>query len=157
MLAVLDLPGGAVQLRRAVAADLPALVALLAADPLGSGREGTDLAPYARAFAAVDADPAHLLVVAVREEQVLGTLQLSLLPGLARQGALRAQVEAVRVHERARGAGLGAAMLAWAVEEARRRGCALVQLTSDRSRADTHRFYERCGFVPSHVGLKKEL
>ncbi|MGY1673318.1 N-acetyltransferase family protein [Geodermatophilus sp. SYSU D00710] len=94
-------------MRRATAADVPAVVALLADDPLGAGREAADLAPYETAFAAVDADPAHLLVVADDGGTVLGTLQLSFLPGLSRGGALRAQVEGVRVSSSARGRGLG--------------------------------------------------
>ena len=84
-------------------------------------------------------------------------MQLSFLPGLARRGALRAQIEAVRVHDDLRGSGLGSAMFAWAIDEARRRGCALVQLTTDKSRTSAHRFYERLGFVASHEGMKLAL
>ena len=149
--------GGGIVLRRAAAADLPAIVALLTDDPLGATREVAGPAPYERAFAAVDADPAHLLVVADDAGEVVGTLQLSFLPGLSRGGALRAQVEAVRVHADSRGVGLGQALLTWAVDEARRRGCALVQLTTDKSRRDAHRFYDRLGFVASHEGYKLQL
>lgn len=146
-----------VELRRARAEDLPALVALLADDPLGAGREGTDLAPYVAAFEAIDSDPRHLLVAGWSGGELVATLQLSFLPGLARNGAWRAQVEAVRVAAGVRGAGLGAQLLTWAIEEARRRGCALVQLTTDRSRVDAHRFYARLGFVASHEGFKLTL
>jgi GNAT superfamily N-acetyltransferase len=155
----LPVAGGAVELRPAVADDLPALVALLADDPLGSTREGAggseaELAPYRRAFALLDADPAHLLLVAVDGGAPVGTFQLSFVPGLARRGALRGQLEAVRVRADHRGRGLGAAMIGWAIEEARRRGCALVQLTTDKRRPDAHRFYAGLGFVASHEGLK---
>ena len=154
------LPGtdGAV-VRRAVVGDLPALVALLADDPLGAAREtpGEDLAPYERAFALVDADPAHLLVAVQDGDDVVGTLQLSFLPGLSRRGELRAQIEGVRIRADRRGAGAGEALVVWALAEARRRGCGLVQLTTDRSRHDAHRFYERLGFVASHVGYKLSL
>jgi GNAT superfamily N-acetyltransferase len=153
--------GRMVQLRPARAADVPALVALLAADQLGATRDGVrdgaDLAAYTAAFEAIDADPAHILVVAESAGEVVGTLQLSFLPGLARRGALRAQIEAVRVADAARGGGLGGAMIGWAIEEARRRGCALVQLTTDKSRTDAHRFYQRLGFVASHEGMKLAL
>jgi GNAT superfamily N-acetyltransferase len=136
-------------------------VGLLAADQLGATRDGVnapeDLAAYQRAFRAIDADPAHLLVVGDAGGEVVATMQLSFLPGLARRGALRAQIEAVRVHDGHRGGGLGAAMLAWAIDEARRRGCALVQLTTDKSRTSAHRFYERLGFVASHEGMKLTL
>ncbi|SNR23169.1 Ribosomal protein S18 acetylase RimI [Blastococcus mobilis] len=155
----LTVDGTPIELRRATAADLPALVGLLADDPLGATRESADgdLSPYRRAFALLDADPAHLLVTAVDGDALVGTLQLTFLPGLARRGALRGQIEAVRVAAGARGHGLGAAMIGWAVEEARRRGCGLVQLTTDKSRADAHRFYEELGFVASHEGMKLQL
>ncbi|MGY1729741.1 GNAT family N-acetyltransferase [Geodermatophilus sp. SYSU D01062] len=148
---------GGVLLREATAGDLPAVVALLADDPLGATRESADPVPYERAFAAVAADPAHLLVVAEDAGAVVGTLQLSFVPGLSRGGALRAQVEGVRVAAAARGRGLGEAMLRWCAAESRRRGAALLQLTTDARRPEAHRFYERLGFVPSHVGMKLEL
>ena len=149
--------GGPLELRRATAGDLPVLVAMLADDPLGAGREDDgDLTPYRRAFDLVDADPAHVLL-AVDGDAVVGTLQLSVLPGLARRGASRGQIEAVRVAAGARGRGVGAAMVGWAVAESRRRGCGLVQLTTDKSRTDARRFYERLGFVASHEGLKLAL
>jgi GNAT superfamily N-acetyltransferase len=150
-----------VVLRRAVHADVPAIVGLIAADQLGASRDGvrdaTDRAAYDAAFAAIDADPAQLLVAAEAAGRVVGTLQLTFIPGLARRGALRAQIEAVRVAGAFRGAGLGSAMIGWAVDEARRRGCALVQLTTDKSRADAQRFYQRLGFVASHEGMKLAL
>ncbi len=150
--------GASYVVRRAARDDVPAIVALIAADQLGAAREGGDLAPYERAFAAIDADPAQLLAVATDEAgAVAGTLQLTVIPGLARRGALRAQIEAVRVREDLRGQGLGHALLAWAIEEARRRGCALVQLTSDKRRAEAHRFYGRLGFTASHEGFKLRL
>jgi GNAT superfamily N-acetyltransferase len=158
------LPTGApvpVVLRRAELPDVTAVVALLAADQLGVSRDGvrdaTDRAAYEAAFAAIEADPAQLLVVAEAEGQVVGTLQLTFIPGLARRGALRAQIEAVRVADGLRGSGLGSAMLRWAIDEARRRGCAMVQLTTDKSRGDAHRFYRRLGFVASHEGMKLTL
>ena len=161
MLAHLTVESTTVALRRAAAEDVPAIVELLAADQLGATRDGVltdeDRQRYANAFGAIEADPAHLLLVAGDGTQVLATMQLSFLPGLARRGALRAQIEAVRVRDDYRSRGLGAALFDWAIEEARRRNCALVQLTTDKSRADAHRFYERLGFVASHDGLKLDL
>jgi GNAT superfamily N-acetyltransferase len=161
VLAQLDCSAGQVTLRTARRDDLTALVAILTDDTLGATRDGVrdaaDLAAYAAAFEAIDADPAHLLVVAELADQLAGTMQLSFLPGLARRGALRAQIEAVRVAQRSRGSGLGAVMIGWAVDEARRRGCALVQLTTDKTRADAHRFYARLGFTASHEGMKLAL
>ncbi len=158
-LAVLPAGDREVVLRRAVRADVPGIVHLLADDVIGAGREGgRDLAGYSAAFEAVDADPAHLLVVLEADGAVGGTMQLTFLPGLSRGGALRCQVEAVRVATRLRGLGVGEAMLRWGIEESRRRGCALVQLTTDKRRSDAQRFYaERLGFVRSHEGLKLDL
>jgi len=160
VLARLILAGSSIGLRRATGADLPAIVRLLVDDPLGATREaagGEDLQPYELAFRAVDVDPGQLLVVATDGLEVIATMQLSFIPGLARRGALRAQVEAVRVGASHRGQGLGDAMLRWAVDEARRRGCALVQLATDKTRTDAHRFYERLGFIASHEGFKLQL
>lgn len=141
--------------------DVPAIAELLAADDLGATRDGVrdaaDLAAYLEAFKAIDADPAHVLLVADSGAGLVGTMQVSFLQGMSRRGALRAQVEAVRVAASMRGSGLGTAMFAWAIEEARRRGCALVQLTTDKSRTSAHRFYRRLGFVASHEGMKLAL
>jgi GNAT superfamily N-acetyltransferase len=160
-LTVLGQEPAGVQLRTAAEADVSAIVGLLAADQLGATRDGVrdeaDLAAYAAAFRCIDADPAHLLVVAEQDGRIIGTFQLSFLPGLARRGALRAQIEAVRVAADQRGAGLGAAMMRWAIAEARRRGCTMVQLTSDKARTEAHRFYENLGFVASHEGMKLRL
>ncbi|MFJ4847902.1 MULTISPECIES: GNAT family N-acetyltransferase [unclassified Streptomyces] len=145
-------------MRPATPADLPEIVAMFADDALGSGRETPDdMAPYLAAFERVAADPGQHVVVAERDGRLVGVLQLSVIPGLSRRGATRSVIEAVRVHRSARGGGLGTAMIEWAVEESRRLDCALVQLTSDVSRTDAHRFYERLGFTGSHVGFKLQL
>jgi GNAT superfamily N-acetyltransferase len=161
VLAQLGLGSPPVRLRRARRSDVTAIVGLLADDPLGARRDGVrtaaDLAAYEQAFGRVDRDPAQLLVVAEAEGAVIGTMQLSFLPGLARRGATRAQIEAVRVAAGWRSRGLGSAMLGWAIGEARRRDCALVQLTTDKSRGEAHRFYAKLGFVASHEGLKLAL
>jgi GNAT superfamily N-acetyltransferase len=151
--------GEAYEVRRAVRADVPAIVALIAADQIGAARDGgADLAPYERAFATIDGDPAQLLAVVTEPTgAVVATLQLTVIPGLARRGSLRGQIEAVRVREDLRGRGLGRALFTWAIEEARARGCALVQLTSDKRRADALRFYGGLGFAATHEGFKLHL
>ncbi|MFE9686479.1 GNAT family N-acetyltransferase [Streptomyces sp. NPDC002701] len=149
---------GDLEIRPAVADDVPAIVAMLADDPLGAQRESPDdLTPYLAALERLSGDPNQHVVVAVREGRVVGTLQLTVVPGLARKGATRAIIEAVRVHADERGSGLGTRFIQWAVDRSRSEGCQLVQLTSDASRTDAHRFYERLGFTASHVGFKLQL
>ncbi|ORT57746.1 GNAT family N-acetyltransferase [Streptomyces sp. CB03238] len=146
------------EIRPAAPTDIPAIVAMLADDPLGAQRESPDdLTPYSAAFERLSSDPHQRLVVAVRDERVVGTLQLTIIPGLSRRGATRSTIEAVRIHADERGGGLGTQLIEWAIAESRREQCRLVQLTSDASRTDAHRFYKRLGFEASHVGFKMTL
>jgi GNAT superfamily N-acetyltransferase len=137
--------------------EVPQIVALLADDVLGAGREGLDDDAYLAAFDQIEADPRSRLVVAEVDGRIAGTLQLTVLPGLSSRGMLRAQIEAVRVAAAQRGHGLGRKMIGWAIEVAREQGCSLVQLTSDKRRHDAIRFYESLGFTASHEGLKLAL
>jgi len=161
----LDLPDGSVLLRRATVDDLSVIIDLLADDPISAARgdsaDASDREAYEVAFAAIDRDPAQRLLVAVdsdglvdSDRAVVATMQLTVIPGLARRGASRLQIEAVRVSSSQRSRGIGAAMMRWAIEDARVSGVPLVQLTSDAARVDAHRFYERLGFEASHVGFK---
>ncbi|MFD7416779.1 GNAT family N-acetyltransferase [Kitasatospora purpeofusca] len=145
-------------IRRATGDDLPAIVAMLADDALGATRESPDdLTPYRTAFDRIDADPHQHLVVAERAGRTVGTLQLTVVPGLSRKGSTRTVIEGVRVHGDERGSGLGTELIQWAIERSRELDAQLVQLTSDITRTDAHRFYERLGFVPSHLGFKLAL
>lgn len=144
-------------IRRATAADVEPIVAMLADDALGATREAPGDPAYAAAFEAIDADPRQFLAVAELAGEVVGTLQLTFIPGLSRRGASRALIEAVRVRSDKRGGGLGRQLTEWAISTARENGAAVVQLTSDASRTAAHRFYARLGFVPSHVGMKLVL
>jgi GNAT superfamily N-acetyltransferase len=149
---------GDLEIRAAVADDIPAIVGMLADDPLGAQRESPDdLTPYLAALERLSSDPNQHLVVAVRVGRVVGTLQLTVIPGLSRKGATRSIIEGVRIHADERGSGLGTQLIEWAVAESRRQNCQLVQLTSDNTRTDAHRFYERLGFTASHVGFKLQL
>ncbi|WP_432170446.1 GNAT family N-acetyltransferase [Streptomyces sp. 1222.5] len=146
------------EIRGATPGDLPAIVAMLADDPLGAQRESPhDLSPYRAALERLDADPNQHLVVAEREGRVIGTLQLTIIPGLSHKGATRALIEAVRIHSDERGSGLGSRLIEWAVDRSRQLDCVMVQLTSDKTRTDAHRFYERLGFTASHEGFKMRL
>src|SRR5215212_8210691 len=151
---------GSLTFRRATRADLARIVAMLADDAIGATRdEFREPLPqsYVDAFAEIDADAGQLLVVAESEGRIVGTMQLTFIPYLTHRGSRRAQIEAVRVDSGQRGGGVGRTMLTWAIEQARRRGCRMVQLTTDKRRTDAHRFYESLGFVASHEGMKLEL
>lgn len=149
---------GDLEIRPATEEDVPEIVAMLADDPLGGQRESPDdLTPYLAALERLSGDRNQHLVVAVRESRVVGTLQLTIIPGLSRRGATRSVIEGVRVHADERGSGLGTRLVEWAIDESRHQGCQLVQLTSDATRTDAHRFYERLGFEATHVGFKLPL
>lgn len=143
---------------RAAAADVPSLVALLRDDALGAGREQAPLSACLRAFEEIDTDPTHYLAV-IRDgsDAIVGTAQLSLIPGLSRGGARRLLVEGVRLASGVRGSGLGTALFRWIHEYGAAHGAALVQLTSDNTRIEAHRFYERLGYAASHTGFKRLL
>lgn len=148
----------ALAIREAVLDDLPAILAMLAQDTLPADRETDPADPrYRAAFDTIVADPNQILVAAALDGRVVGTLQLSFLPGLSFRGAWRGQIEAVRIVAGLRGRGYGEQLIAWAVERCRERDCFLVQLTSSSQRADAHRFYQRLGWSKSHVGFKLKL
>lgn len=144
------------QFRPAVAADLPAIVALLADDALGAGREDRSaLADYQRAFENLDDNT--LLAVTEIDGQVRATLQMTVIQGLSRRGARFALIQAVRVDSSLRGQGVGAAFMAWALDQARARGCSKAELFTHESRKEAQRFYARLGFVDSHAGMQLRL
>lgn len=144
--------------RRAVREDVPTIAALLADDALGAGREElSDPVPYLAAFARIDADPRNLLAVAEIDGVVRGCLQMTFIPGLSNRGAQFALVQAVRVDAALRGQGVGQAFMVWAMDQARARGCAAIELFTHESRKDAQRFYARLGFAASHVGMRRAL
>jgi GNAT superfamily N-acetyltransferase len=151
---------GQVILRDARREDVPAIVAMLADDMLGGAREVTrEPLPqsYYSAFDALARDPNNRLLIAERDGETVGTLQITFIHGLSRQGARRALIEAVRVAAPFRGKGLGEEIIRAAIEIARQAGCAMVQLATDKGSKDAHRFYERLGFKATHEGMKLML
>lgn len=152
-------PLSGLQARRATRADLSRLLELLADDDLGRNREavGSGDPVYVQAFDVIDRDPNQRLLLAEQDGRVIGMLQLTFIPGLSRRGAWRANIEAVRVDSALRGRGIGRWLIVRALDEARRRGCRLAQLTSDKRRTQAHKFYGDLGFVASHEGFKLAL
>ena len=157
------MPGAVtLEFRPAERADVPAILRLLADDEITRSRgygvvpEEVDAATWA-AFEAIDADPNNELIVGADGGEVIATCQLTFTPGLSRGGAWRMTVEAVRVRADRRSGGLGRKLMAYAIDRARDRGCRMVQLTTDKRRADAHRFYASLGFTASHEGMKLAL
>ncbi|MGW5265088.1 N-acetyltransferase family protein [Microbispora sp. NPDC004025] len=146
------------EFRTARREDVPVIVAMINDDPITASRPSSPVDPdYHAAFEAVDADPRNELIVVESGGEIVGTMQLTYIPGLSRRGGERAQIEGVRVAVPHRNRGIGREMLRWAVGRARERGCALVQLTSDKARTEAHRFYGSLGFTASHEGFKLAL
>lgn len=154
--------GAAPIFRVAAMEDMASIIALLADDDLGRAREQATAAEgapdaYREAMAAVLADPSHEQLVVELDGRIVGCLHLIYIPGLSRHGALRAQIEAVRIAAPLRGQGLGKAFMEWTLDRARARGAKIAQLTTDKSRKRAHQFYRELGFTDSHVGMKREL
>lgn len=148
---------GQLQFRRAVRGDLEAIVALFADDELGATREDASLPlnpAYEQAFEAIDRDENQHVLVAELRGEVIAAAQLTLIPYLSRMGSSRSIVESVRVASHLRGQGIGRQLMREAIRISRQWGCHLVQLTTDKARRDTRRFYESLGFVASHDGMK---
>jgi GNAT superfamily N-acetyltransferase len=146
--------------RQAVAADLPALLLLLVDDAVAQARGGytAEVTPQVlAAFDEISRDPNNELWLGERDGELIAMLQLTLIPGLSRGGMRRALVEAVRVRADLRSRGIGEALMVHVEARARDAGCGLIQLTTDSRRLAAHRFYERIGYAPSHVGMKKKL
>lgn len=147
-------------IRPATRADVPAIVALFADDALGGHGDTTDpavLPDYLAAFERIAASPCDTLYVAEVDGVVAGTFQITLTTAMTGRGRPVLTVEAVQTAANMRGRGIGAAMVRHAIEEGRRAGARLVQLMSNKTRGDAHRFYERLGFARSHEGFKLKL
>jgi ribosomal protein S18 acetylase RimI-like enzyme len=143
--------------RSATLSDLPHIVRLLADDELGATRENVSITvqqAYLSAFRAIEDDPNQLFLVCLADATIVGCLQLSFIPGLSHLGAWRCQIESVRIAPASRGRGMGRGMMLHAIELANRRGCRIVQLSTDKRRREAHRFYVDLGFVASHEGMR---
>lgn len=154
-------PSGLVRLRRAQPADAPAIMAFLASNAISASRgdqaRAEDEPLYTEALRAILASQSNDLIVATFENasEVIGTFQLTLIPGMARRGSSRLLVEAVHVADALRSRGIGTAMMRWVMDTAAPELRAmLIQLTSDARRGDAHRFYRKLGFADSHIGFK---
>ena len=146
--------------RQAKLNDLSEIVRMLADDFLGSSRERFEYPlpeTYIKAFQELNVEKNNQLIVAEKNDGVVGTMQITFIPSISFQGGKRAMIESVRVDERFRGQGIGREMMFWAIERAREEGCISIQLTTNSERRDAHRFYESLGFAGSHLGMKLKL
>ncbi len=146
--------------RDATEADLPAIIAMLADDRLGAAREDASLPldpAYLAAFEAITRSPGQRLIVAEEGGDLVGTMQLLIIPGLSNKGGWHGQIEAVRIAASRRGSGLGEGFAQWAIAQCRDAGCGSVQLVSHNSREGAHRFWRKLGFIPTHQGFKLAL
>jgi len=142
--------------RKATSDDLEKIISLLLEDELGQTREVNNGADprYAQAFEQIQKDPNQYLMVLEQAGEVVGTCHLTLMPSLTFTGTTRLNIEAVRVSQKCRGAGIGAWMIEQAIEYAKMHGAGIVQLTTNKKRGRALKFYERLGFVVSHEGMK---
>jgi len=145
-------------IRRATERDLPEVVRLFATPDVGNAKNEIVSDPvhpaYVDALRSMTGDPNNALLVADVDGRVAGVFQLTIIQHVANTGAKIAQIENVVVHPELRGRGIGEKMMRWAIDEARRRGCFRIQLTTNKIRKRAHAFYERLGFVASHEGMK---
>ncbi len=147
-------------IRKAEIADVPALVALYAADDVGGHGDTVDeeaLPSYLAAFRAIAMSPNEALYVAELDGEVVGTFQTAILTKLVGRGTSAMVIEAVQTRQDLRGLGIGAFMIRHCIDEAKRAGIDVVQLTSNMARTDAHRFYERLGFERRHFGFRLKL
>jgi GNAT superfamily N-acetyltransferase len=147
-------------IRTARQEDVPALVAIYAADEIGGHGDTADESAqpdYLAAFRDIEASPTETLYVAELEGEIVGTFQTAILTKLIGRGAKSMVIEAVQTRPDMRGRGIGAVMINYCLEEARRSGLTAVQLTSNMARLDAHRFYERLGFEKRHFGFRMKL
>lgn len=152
-----------ISIRRARLEDVPRIATLIMQGAAKQTMTEAEIAAeaahpgYEEAFAAVQASPDNTLFVAEQAGTVVGTFQITLIPGLVAKGRRRAKIESVHVAPECRGQGIGAVMMHHAVAFARQNGVGLLELTSNKDRIDAHRFYRNLGFEQSHEGFKLPL
>jgi len=146
------------EIRLATRHDVPTIVQLLQRDSVSArSADVSTVEQQLKAFDEISSHPDNELIVATLQGEIVGTLQLTFIPGMSYQGAWRAQVEGVRVRDDIRNQRIGTRLMEWVIQRARERECRLIQLTTNKVRVDAQRFYQRLGFTPSHVGMKLML
>ncbi len=142
------------QIKTAQISDLADIVSLLSDDVLGQRREGSNMSLYNKGLTAIIEDELNDFFVALLDNKIVGCFQVTVIPSLSRGASKRALIESVRIDSALRGGGLGRKMMQWAIEFSKSKGCCLVQLTTDKTRFQAHKFYLNLGFIDSHIGMK---
>ncbi len=143
--------------RKAKQSDLKTIISLLLQDELGKIREESSdegNSRYLEAFEKINADPNQYLMIVELAEEIVGTCHLTIMPSLTFVGSARMQIEAVRVGEQYRGQKIGEWMIQQAISYGKLRGASIFQLTSNKSRGQAIKFYEKLGFESTHEGMK---
>ena len=86
--------------------------------------------------------------------RLLGVVTLHVAPVMHRAGPI-GRLSALVVDESARGGGIGRALVAAAEAYFAARGCAMIEVTSNKARTDAHAFYERLGYAATSVRFAK--
>ncbi|HIU57545.1 MAG TPA: GNAT family N-acetyltransferase [Candidatus Ornithomonoglobus merdipullorum] len=148
------------EIREARFEDLPRIIRMIDEDDLGTtGDRYTEplMKCYEDAFREITEDKNSVILVICVCGSVFGSLQLTFTRYLSHMGGLRATIENVHVASDMQGRGLGTKLMNAAIDLAKKRGCRIVQLTTNKTRKDAHRFYHRIGFESTHEGMKLYL
>ncbi len=143
----------ALQIRPAGEADLPAVLGLYAQPGMDDQRV-LPLPEAQRIWREFQRYPSYRLFVAHEVDgTVVGTYALLVMHNLAHMGTPSAIAEDVVVRADRQGQGIGRALMAHAVQEARAAGAYKLALSSNSKRTQAHAFYKSLGFQPHGVSF----
>ena len=147
--------GDAIDVREAEMADAAEVVRLLA--QLGHPQPAGD--PAARLAAFIN--QGQRVLIAARSPSapgstLLGVVTLHIMPVMHRAGPI-GRLTAVVVDAPARGKGVGRALVSGSEAFLLVRGCAMIEITTNKTRTDAHAFYERLGYTATSYRFAKQI
>ncbi|MCB0324759.1 MAG: GNAT family N-acetyltransferase [Bdellovibrionales bacterium] len=131
--------------REAVAADVPAIMELIAQQDMSPDNRLSE-SEAKRLFEEITNTGCHKLYVAFVDSRLVGTFALVVVQSLTHNGGKSAVVEDVVVRSDVQGHGIGRQMMDYAAEKARAVGAQKVVLSSGQARENAHAFYEHLGY-----------
>ena len=140
--------------------NLKDLINLLFDDDLGKDRENiseTSFKNYKKSFIKILNDPNNEIFIQILNDQIIGMMQLTFIPGLSMEGIKRCQIESVRIKKDYRNKGYGTELIEKGIEIAKLNKCGLIQLTSNKKRLNAINFYKKFGFLSTHKSFKLDL